>query len=1182
MTLTNTMRIGITYNPSIDLFMSGFNQTSIVLAELCVKLGFDTYFIDISSNDTNWWDYPRLDITLTRLHNTTDLDLLIDIDGLVLPEYRERIANKTVVFLRNFVQFAELDNAVYPEIAYVPRNYNVHEIWCWDILNPPETLASVQTLFPCPIKTVPFIWSPIADHYTLNTFHSDEVHVHIAEKCTNTSSPILPLVAIRELNAVCKVHMNRIKDNRFLKENILTNIEIEKYNVEFEENEPYYKWGSNSVLLSHSRFVPIRLGLLNAVWLGIPVVHNSPILKDLHPILEKTFYFGNNIKDMCRALKECNGTDVEGIRKNIIVRWGIDTHILEWSSIFERYKREIDKTDKTDKRETEIDKRETDKTETIIAFSDMWPGFNYNSNFLIDALRRKRNVIGVEYNESIHPSILIFGPYSNNWKSAPTSIPKVFFSGENWKVSVDADLYLTSTYITKEKYLHIPTWMIFIDWFSNSTTLPEMCNDNSNDNPIRIPLHFAMNTHPVPFDKRRKFCGFVVSNPICTFRNETFKAVNDYKPVNSGGALYNNIGGQLALQYAGGGCGDISKYRFFEEHQFTISFENSQAPGYVTEKVLHSKMAGCIPIYWGDLTNDFVPGSIVNVSTIYDPCDIVKIIKKLEENPELCNKIASTPILDDTIKQKSFDIISNMADKILELIVDTYVINLDTRPDRLKSFIKESNVETFIRIPAVNGKTLTMNKMIYDCFKHNTFHWKKSVIGCSLSHIRIWSTIVQNSGKYTMILEDDVRFHSSNRSYMKDIPNDADILYLGGVLPPNKSFLPSCLKQVNTHWSEIIPNTYFSSIPMPQFHFCTYSYIISKKGAEKLLRFLYESDKKSYVEVDHLLGSPFVGLKRYVATPLVTYCFQENDPAYMNSQFNTSNQIFDSDICNNTECFTEADLKPFRSFTIYHMGDTYESYEHLWLNEIFNNVTFTPITSETHNSWYVVQRPYIEAYNSYFTLLDSKGIIFNVLHLSDELCIDDISFYNLKSCGRVIRNYVRNNDRNDHNSLTIPLGFHHKSTINKPFTDREFVWSFHGTHWFNRKEQLDILSDFVHDCHLTPNWNHSTMTDENKYISVLNNSKFCPILRGNNFETFRMYECLEAGTIPLYVRNEGDGLFWSFISSKMSLLNIESWEKANDIIRYFLDNPQKAEIYKQKLTTDWNHWKSELKSTTSL
>ncbi|NBU75048.1 MAG: hypothetical protein EBS30_07495, partial [Planctomycetes bacterium] len=115
--------------------------------------------------------------------------------------------------------------------------------------------------------------------------------------------------------------------------------------------------------------------------------------------------------------------------------------------------------------------------------------------------------------------------------------------------------------------------------------------------------------HHNRFHILQKFCAFVVSNPICEIRNEAFHKVNAYKPVSSGGAYQNNIGGQLHLKYPGGGCGDISKHHFFAEHKFTLSFENSQAPGYLTEKLLHAKMAGCVPLYWGTIDTDFNPQS---------------------------------------------------------------------------------------------------------------------------------------------------------------------------------------------------------------------------------------------------------------------------------------------------------------------------------------------------------------------------------------------------------------------------------------------------------------------------------------------------------------------------------------------------------------------------------------------
>jgi hypothetical protein len=415
--------------------------------------------------------------------------------------------------------------------------------------------------------------------------------------------------------------------------------------------------------------------------------------------------------------------------------------------------------------------------------------------------------------------------------------------------------------------MRLPTWMTFIDWFNESICLDTI---NTNDNPNRMPLKLAMNSHSKSFKEREDFCAFVVSNPISQVRNEAFKALDSYKRVNSGGELFNNIGGRLGLKYPGGGCGDIPKYNFFSKHKFSLSFENSQASGYITEKVLHSKMAGCIPIYWGDsqTDTDFVSNSFVNLSNISDPKKVVDVIKMLENNTKVCEHYASTPILDETKTKKALDIIDRMATKLLELATNTimetkkknklpskidkiFVINLDTRSDRLENLYKEEPYlkDITTRISAVNGKTLRMNNMIYQLFNKNVFQWKKSAIGCSLSHIQTWLSILNEPGEYFLVLEDDVRFNKNWLDiwdkYAEDIPEDAELLYLGGVLPPNKPVLHQCLEKVNDSWSQIKPNTFFSQIPLPVFHFCTYSYIITRKGVDKMMAFLRDSDMKS-------------------------------------------------------------------------------------------------------------------------------------------------------------------------------------------------------------------------------------------------------------------------------------------------------------------------------------------------
>ena len=232
------LKVGITYSPSTDLFTSGSAQTSILLLELfkeLSELNYDITLIDTKTSDIDWWpDFPRYEnVTLSQLHKVTNLDLLIDIDGFINPSYRKKIAKKSVVFMRTFLQFSEMDMAAFSETrTYRSRNFeDISEIWCWDILNPPETFTALKTLFNCPIRTVPFVWSS-----SVPTFFSKDIipqytntddrkwTIHIAEKNNvNSSSSVFALVAVRELylktiiNANYKCHnMDHIIEHKFL------------------------------------------------------------------------------------------------------------------------------------------------------------------------------------------------------------------------------------------------------------------------------------------------------------------------------------------------------------------------------------------------------------------------------------------------------------------------------------------------------------------------------------------------------------------------------------------------------------------------------------------------------------------------------------------------------------------------------------------------------------------------------------------------------------------------------------------------------------------------------------------------------------------------------------------------------------------------------------------------------
>jgi len=141
------------------------------------------------------------------------------------------------------------------------------------------------------------------------------------------------------------------------------------------------------------------------------------------------------------------------------------------------------------------------------------------------------------------------------------------------------------------------------------------------------------------------------------------------------------------------------------------------------------------------------------------------------------------------------------------------------------------------------------------------------------------------------------------------IPKDADVIYLGGVLPPNKQVFPSIIEPVNEHFAKVALNTLFQPSPRRYFHFCNYAYVLTQQGARKLCKLV--KDKGIFTSGDHMIvthGDNLLNI--YFTTPLVATCFQDEDPAYQQSEFNNFSRVdkFDSDLWNNTECFSQEDV----------------------------------------------------------------------------------------------------------------------------------------------------------------------------------------------------------------------------------------------------------------------------------
>lgn len=261
---------------------------------------------------------------------------------------------------------------------------------------------------------------------------------------------------------------------------------------------------------------------------------------------------------------------------------------------------------------------------------------------------------------------------------------------------------------------------------------------------------------------------------------------------------------------------------------------------------------------------------------------------------------------------------TEFADKITEAAV----INLDKRTDRYKSFSEFHSYmnDKIKRHSACYGLEIKLTQDIKHLFRNNDFKWKKAVMGCAISHNEIWQRLAKEprDDHSCLILEDDVRFYPKWLDVWKEasklIPADADVIYLGGILPPNKQAFGNAVELVNMHFSKVIPNEIFTpGNPRRYFHSCNYAYIMFARGARKLAKIIEE--RGIFTSGDHMIVNHMEQLNVYFIHPIVAGCFQDTDPIYQKSQFNNFERVdnFDSDLWNNTEVFTSEEVATVES-----------------------------------------------------------------------------------------------------------------------------------------------------------------------------------------------------------------------------------------------------------------------------
>jgi hypothetical protein len=143
---------------------------------------------------------------------------------------------------------------------------------------------------------------------------------------------------------------------------------------------------------------------------------------------------------------------------------------------------------------------------------------------------------------------------------------------------------------------------------------------------------------------------------------------------------------------------------------------------------------------------------------------------------------------------------------------------------------------------------------------------------------------------------------------------------------------------------------------------------------------------------------------------------------------------------------------------------------------------------------------------------------------------------------------------------------------------RSLAWSFFGTDWNGRGEQLKPLYDIsgAYECQLFNGWNDPGALPKDKYIATLLDSVFIPCPDGVNPETFRFYEALECGCIPLLVRTDANAAWVDWVCENLQILPLSSWADAAQLIQHLMKEKPMLEAYRTKVLQGWISWRVKI------
>ncbi len=200
-----------------------------------------------------------------------------------------------------------------------------------------------------------------------------------------------------------------------------------------------------------------------------------------------------------------------------------------------------------------------------------------------------------------------------------------------------------------------------------------------------------------------------------------------------------------------------------------------------------------------------------------------------------------------SIELKVVETIQEQKHPQLNLI--TQVVNLERRDDRKLKFIEDNHSQLqqlqYTFFSAVDGKKLEPSHKLSKLFETNDYHYRRGIVGCALSHLKLWCLFLADQSKdLLLVLEDDItladNFIGKMSNSLKNLPfkdnkPDWDILFLGHFLYPHL--------RKDEDKSNSVPRVeeWSRDRRIKESMGGTIGYVITKQGAKNLITHIHKN-----------------------------------------------------------------------------------------------------------------------------------------------------------------------------------------------------------------------------------------------------------------------------------------------------------------------------------------------------